>query len=371
MLKNVDNNKVPFGIERLELGEKFTGNIFLFYVFDIGDEIVFDVIRKKGLLSLRETPRSPYFKNYHIPLSFDLPVGEIADVKHISVISKLYNFGAISLCYQIPFDDSLDDLKGQLVDIYEIYNRKSDEDVKAVFNKIYPAIEKPQFYQMKNSYYIVQVNPSQKNIAPEDFKEQYGSKIASLLRLETQSLSDYQEADILDYTTGYYGKDFMIFDSEASFIYDDEYFETLEFFESANIQLLELQYFDKFLDKSLEAFYLKPLAIPWQAYIPIVGRKFSTPISKLARMRVDISVIVERLDSSIKMVGDAYYSQVYSMLYEKLSLQSWQESINKKLDIIEDLYTVYQHQLELLHEEILTIVIILLIAVEAVLAFVK
>jgi len=37
--------------------------------------------------------------------------------------------------YLIPID-SLDDLKGQLVDIYEIYNRKSDEDVKAVFNKI-------------------------------------------------------------------------------------------------------------------------------------------------------------------------------------------------------------------------------------------
>jgi len=355
--------------KNIDLAEKFSGNVLFFYAFDLGDEISFERIKKRGLLSLRDTPLSPYFKNYHIPLSFDMPSEIEGEIRSDVVVNKLYNFGVVSFCYQVPFEASLDELKGKLIDFEDLYNRKSEDDAKAIFNRILPAIEKPVFYQMKNSYYIVQVNPSQKNIAPEDFKEQYGSKIASLLRLEIQSLSDYQEADILDYTTGYYGKDFMIFDSEASFIYDDEYFETLEFFESANIQLLELQYFDKLLDKSLEGFYLKPLSIPWRAYIPILGRKFGTPVSKLAKMKVDISVIVERLDSSIKMVGDAYYSQVYLMLREKLSLQSWQESINKKLEIIKDLYMVYQHQLESLHEEILTVVIIVLIAVETVFAF--
>ena len=228
------------------------------------------------------------------------------------------------------------------------------------------SLEKPSFFHIKKSYFVVQMNPY-KDVFPEDFKEKYGSKIASLLRLEVKTLSDYQEKDILDSTTGYYGRDFMIIDSEASFIYDDDYFETLEFFESANIQLLELQFFDRLLDGTLKGFYLKPLTIPLKAYIPLLGRRLETSISKLARLKVDISVIVERLESSIQMVGDAYYSKLYSMLNEKLSLGSWKEAINKKLDIISDLYNTYQHRLETLQEEILTVVIIVLIAFEAIL----
>lgn len=358
------NNKMT-----TEQQEKFSGNVLLFYAFDIGDEVDFDHIRKKDLLVLRDVSLSPYFKNYHIPLSFDMPDrggdGERAEC----ILSKLYNFGAVSFCYRIPFTDTFDGLKRKLVEIYDLYNKKSEEDAKQLYNKLLPAIEAPHFYHIKNSYFIVQVNPSQKNIAPEDFKEKYGSKIASLLRLEVQALSDYQEEDVLDSTTGYYGQDFMIIDSEASFIYDDEYFEILEFFESTNIQLLELQFFDRLLDQTLERFYLKPLTIPLKSYIPLIGSRFETTVSKLIRLRVDISVIVERLESSIQMVGDAYYSKVYSMLVEKLSLQSWKESLSKKLDIINDLYSAYQHRLETLHDEILTVVVIILIALEAGLAF--
>jgi hypothetical protein len=347
--------------------KNFSGNILLFYFFDVGDEFDFDSIKRKKLLKLREIPSSPYFKNYHIPLSFEMP--EFGGQKRNDcVLSKAYSFGAFAFCYSIPFNDTFDTLKHKIIDIHNSYDRKSEDDARNVFEQILPAIESPHFYQMKNSYFVVQMNLV-KDISAQEFEKSYGSKIASLLRLETQTLSDYQIKDILDSTTGYYGQDFMIIDSEASFIYDDEYYETLEFFESANIQLLELQYFDRLLDNTLKDFYLKPLTISWKAYIPLIGRRMDTSISKLARLRVDISVIVERLEGSIKMVGDAYYSKIYSVLVHNLSLGSWKESINKKLDIISDLYTVYQHRLERTHEEILTIVIIILIALEAIFAF--
>jgi len=48
---------------------------------------------------------------------------------------------------------------------------------------------------------------------------------------------------------------------------------------------------------------------------------------------------------------------------------SEQSLISSEVKIIKDLYMVYQHQLESLHEEILTVVIIVLIAVETVFAF--
>ena len=71
-----------------------------------------------------------------------------------------------------------------------------------------------------------------------------------------------------------------------------------------------------------------------------------------------------RLENSINMAGDVYYSKLYSMLVEKLFLKEWRESITKKLHIIKDLYTVHQDRLDTIHEGILTLVIIILILLE-------
>jgi uncharacterized Rmd1/YagE family protein len=111
--------------------------------------------------------------------------------------------------------------------------------------------------------------------------------------------------------------------------------------------------------------------VPFKAYIPLVGQRLELPVSRLTQLRVDISVITERLENSIKMAGDEYYSKFYSMLVEKMSLKEWRDSINRKLNIIHDLYTVYQDRLDAIHDETMTLVIIVLIAFEAFLAFMR
>lgn len=357
--------------------EMFTGNILLFYVFDVGDDVDLEVIKHKGLLQPCVVPLSSYFKNYHLPLSFRLQ-DQRAELQNYGVpnasciSSKLHHFGALSFCYRIPFEDSFEDLKLKVIDIKKTFDEKSEIDAKGIFKKILPAIKKPRFYNLKNSYFAVQVHPIKDTLTPEEFKERYGHKIASLLKLEIYNLSEYQKDEILNSTIGYYGQDLIIIDSEGSFIYDDEYFEPLEFFESANIQKLELQYFDRLLDQKLNFFYhQESFKVPFSAYLPLWNRYIDLPVLRLTKLRVDISVITERLENSIKLAGDAYYSKLYSMLTEKLSLKGWRDSIGRKLDIIKDLYTVYQDRLDTIHEEILTVVIIILITVEASLVFIR
>ncbi len=353
----------------------FKGNILLFYAFDVGDDIDLELIKHKGFVNICVMPLSAYFKNYHIPLAFRMSDDQQKDVGAINascISSKVHHFGVLSFCYRIPFEDSFEDLKVKIIDIKKSFDEKSEIDAKNTFKKIYPAIKKPRFYSLKNSYFAVHVYPLKEKITPEEFKELYGSKIASLLRLEVYTLSDYQVDEILASSIGYYGQDLIIVDSAASFIYDDEYFEPLEFFESANIQKLELQYFDRVLDQKLNYFYAqKSYQVPLRAYIPLVGPRMEQPVSRLAKLRVDISVVTERLKNSIKMAGDEYYSKLYSMLVEKMSIREWRDSIHRKLAIIQDLYSVYQDRLDTIHEEILTVVIIVLIALEAFIAFMR
>ncbi len=350
--------------------EKFQGNILLFYSYDIGNDVDFDLIRKKGLVKERLVALSPYFKNYNIPFSFEMPESE-DELGTECIGSKIYRFGVLSFCYKISFEDSFDGLKSSLIQVYDTYRKKSDINAKFIFDKILSSIEKPTFYHIKNSYFVVNVVPPKFKISPNVFRERYGDTIASLLRLETTRLSDYQREEIFSATTGYSGEDFLIIDSEASFMYDDDYQELLDFFELATIKQLQLQYFDLILDKKLEYFYSRPYNVPLLAYVPLLSGRTELPEQQLARLRVDISVITERLESSINLAGDAYFSHVYSMLEKKLFLPEWKRAIDGKLEIIRDLYTVYQHRLETIHAEMLEVVIILLIALEIILALVK
>jgi hypothetical protein len=349
-----------------------SGNILLFYAFDVGDEIEPYEIKRRGLLLTYEPAQSTYFKDYHIPLSFRLIEKEGGKniERQDAILCKIYHFGALSFCYKIPFSGSFEHLKEKVIETKEKYDKQCKVDAKRVFKTIGSTIRKPHFYNLKNDYFAVHTNPLEGEISADEFKEKYGGKIASVLRLETLSLSNYQQDEILSSITGYYGEDMIIIDSEASFIYDDEYFEPMEFFEQANVQQLELQYFDRVLDKRLNYFYQQEARkIPLRSYIPLFGRRIDSPATRLARLKVDISVITERLEDSIKMTGDAYYSRLYEMIVEKLSLRGWRDSINKKLGILGDLQGVYREQLNTLNEEVLTVVIIILIALEVVLAF--
>lgn len=353
--------------------QKVSGNILLFYAFDVGDDIDLQKIKEKSLLPTYKVPQSPYFKDYHVPLAFrihDQVDGKLLE-RQDAILNKVHHYGVVSFCYKIPFNDSFDRLKQRVIDVKAEYDKKSEEDAKHVCDKISSAVVKPNFYNLKNDYYAVHVNPIEGPISAEEFKEEYGSKIASLLRLETGTLAQYQQDEILESTTGYYGQDLIIIDGEASFVYDDEYYEPMEFFESATIQQLELQYYDRVLDKRLNYFYKqKNYQVPLKAYIPLLGHRVELPAAKLVRLRVDISVITERLESSIKMSGDVYYLKLHSMLVEKLSLQKWRDSINRKLDIIGDLHQAHQSHFDIVHEEMLTVVIIVLIAIELIVAVV-
>jgi hypothetical protein len=355
----------------------FQGNILLFYLLDVGDDIDLTMIKDQGLITIQTLPLSSYFKNYHAPLSFSLSEGirdaNSGNVKKLDrVITKLHHFGVISLCYRIPFHLSLEDLKLEITKIKNYFDIASEADALFVFEKIHAALDKPHFFNLKTSYFAIQVNPRPDEMAPFEFKEQYGSKIASLLRLEQKALSAYQKDEILNATIGYYGQDLIIIDGEGSFIYDDEYFEQMEFFECINLEKLELQYFDRLLDEELNVFYKQEkFKIPFYAYIPLIGGKVESPGSRLAKMRVDISVITERLENSIKIIGDTYYSRMYAILTEKLSIKEWRDSIRGKLDIIQDLYEVYQDRLDTIHGEILEFVIIILILFEIIMVVLR
>ncbi len=338
----------------------FTGNIFFFHAFDVGEDIDLQAIEKNQALIKVPSNQPKYFKDYHIPLSVELPHPHDTSTW---LSCKLHNFGAITLTYKVPFTESLTELRGNIEELEKKYQEQSISDLGVIFKKIKKYIKQPKFFHLQTSYPVIQVDP-EKGLNSEKLKSEYGSDIAALLIFETQSLSKYQVEEIMESSLDYYRGDLIVIGTEAAFVSDPDYEEILDLFEFANMQQLQLRYFDKTLNNQLNQIYerkIRPLTI--KSYLPFIGTH-NDGVLDLGRLRVDISVIVERLQSSIKLVDEAYYSDIYELLEKRLDIKQLQESVDKKLDIIKDVRGVYSHQVDVTKEDILTVLIIILIFIE-------
>lgn len=344
----------------------FSGNIYIFHAFNVGSEI--DLEKVKSLPSIISQPLElpKYFRKYHVPLAIDLPHPHTSS-RNMSV--KLYDFGALSLTYKIPFEDTFENVRKQLEKMENQYKEQSVEDAQSVFRQTRKYITHPNFFNTTSSYLVIQVDHEPKKFSGTELKKQYGGLIASAIRFETETLSELQKNEILEDSIGYFRGDLVVIDDESAFVYDPEYEEMLSFFEFANIQLLELQYFSSVLDQQLNMIYKgKQRKLSWRRFLPFASMYVKDPVEELGRLKVDISVITERLENTIRLAGEPYFSELYDLLEEKLDLKGWRESIDKQLDIILDIRSVLQHKVDSIREDLLTVLIIILIFIELLVA---
>lgn len=339
----------------------FSGNILMLWAYDVGEDINLEKIEESPDIIKVPLHLPKHFKQYNVPLAIEHPTP--SDTSLTS--SKIHSFGAISLTYKIPFHDTLENLRLSCDKLADQYQQQSSKDAKNIYAKIEPFIIQPKFFQTKSSYVIIQVDPQPTALDLTQLQKEYGSTIASTLRFETEILSEFQKNEILDSAIGYFRGSLIVIDIDAAFVYEEDYSDIIDLFEFANIQHLELRFFDRLLDQQINTIYeRKETKLSWGAYLPFFGTFFSDPVGQLRKLKVDISVITERLESSIKIAGEPYYSEIHNLLAEKLDLKNWHEGIDRKLRIIEDVQTVFQEKIDATREDLFSMLIIILIFIE-------
>jgi hypothetical protein len=360
--KTKNNNET----QAINKADYFSGNVYIFHSFDIGDDIEMKEIHKK--YSLRFGIPQSFFKSYHKPILLD--ISKIGLSKRLLSVS-VYNFGVISLRYCYKIETPIDKLKNAVHKFKNACIKESISDAKIVFNFLKESIKHSRFFHLSKSYTFIQINPK-KDISSGFFRDKYGNEIVVALRQENERLSLNKKNEILHDALGYYRGDLLIIDHEASFIYDHDYIDTLDIFEFSNVRGVELQYFDRTLDKQLNlVFEREPYKIPLKAYIPFWGMLSFDPVGELAKLRVDISVISERLWSSIKFSNEPYYLEIYNKISMKLNFNGWQESIDKKLDVVKNILGVYENRINNNRYDVFNVLIVILIFVECVIAVIQ
>jgi hypothetical protein len=240
-----------------------------------------------------------------------------------------------------------------------------------LFEKLRPAIQKLEWNNdLWEEYPVFQFQPGPA-VRPEALLGEHAAWLASLVRLEDQPLCADEVAEALRVSLRYGPDDLFLPDWAAAVLVDDEQeaAETLQTIEFANLQLLEYRLIDDRLD---------PLMTRAQDLIQVGARRrwpiWNSPnaaVRQLGQLRVDVASLFERTGNVLKLVGDQYLARIYRLLAARFHLREWEQSIQRKLEAVEGVYEVLTDQAVSFRGEFLEIVVILLIAVEIILAVVR
>ena len=349
--------------------------IHLNYAFDIGYEIDLDLARRllhgsEGTLPRRKrTPESIRYRPAPLRVTVDassltLPCG-LETISPPTGELALFDFAAISLSLRFPAritPESLLELAGELAEP-EALNTAVRQVVHPWIERIRPAVLGFELSELSEEYILFQVPD-----ARADWLEARPEWVAGLVRLESEPLSRTEVAEATRLGLSYSPDDLVTLDWAAGFVADRNCADTLQVIEFANVQLLEFRHIDDRLDDRLEAAYR--LIRPGRRRGPAAWwRSHGDALRSVRELEIEATSLFERADNALKLIGDQYLSRVFDLASTRFHLRDWQQSIRRKLDTVGDVYDLLVQQSGGRRMEFLEIVVVILIALEIVLAF--
>ncbi len=353
------------------------GQVLAFFAFDIGYEVSLEAVGrlldsnpKQPLTRKKRTPNYlQYTQAPHVHALGETQV--MPDYGSGDMQATIFDFGAVSIAYRwsLPEGESsltLDQLPQASKQIYDVaLEPHARGQVELLIQQILPAIVRPELSDLVEDYFVFileRVEPLDQPFNADTLLSQQAEVLAQVLHFDTEKLSEHQRKEALSRAISYYERDLVLIDWNAAIIFDTDYTDTLNVLELLNVELLEARYMDAQLDKRIKNYegisqkqpaWFMPLSIPYRQ-----------SINELAELRLESSVLAERVDNALKLIGDLYLARVYSAASERFYLPTWDASISRKLDIIANLYQVLTDRVNSSQAQMLEIIIILLILIE-------
>ena len=247
-------------------GLRVTGGAMVYRLFDVGYEIHLD--RALALLAanapVRERPLRGEAQAMQIknpPVSVTLgEEGVIIDghAHDATVSARIFDFGVVSLRLRVDAAPSIGwdaySRFGNAVDVGTDLTPFFQKHLRALFERITPAIERPAIAPVSEDYVVFRIRrleDASGRIAPADALGD--EDIIPLLLNESRPLSAAARRELLPHRFSYYGDDLTILTWDNALVLEPvaEDTDVQYILEFANAQLLELRFYDAVLDTEL------------------------------------------------------------------------------------------------------------------------
>ena len=331
--------------------KRYTGEVVYVYAYDVAYEMSREPVTKLFGQPVKpfefdKSKRSPRQLFFHRPQTIALPaverVGPHGPVSLERVI-KILPVGAISITVRVPFEVSrIEDLV--VYHDLQLKDTSLNEEVRQLAEEVRRELE-PYYIRPvphlvdEEAYTVFCLEAPLKNdeglpIGAENWLQAHRRQVAALLTQES-NVADLSKQEA-DESTGrylsYYQNDLVVVDWDAALLIDepDDFEETLYIMELANLQLAELEAYDRLLDDALE-----------RSYRDLSSRSFFSRVAvihELKEIRIDLARFNDELSNITKFFGDWHLARIYENIAARFHLTDWHETIEQKLKTLNDLY---------------------------------
>jgi hypothetical protein len=352
------------------------GSIAVLYLFDVAEQIDLQRLREAlgggAVARLSSKSAQPSHLRYQVPpLVFEGEAAGLAHVEGFQARLKFFDYGVVSLALLRPFTGSWDDLVATSPRYIENTRLEdaAEDAIRQTVDRCRAAMTNPRESFLTEDYLFIAVNELAVPVEAETLVAEHGPQLAALLRGETLPLSRQEQEEILRNRLSYFSHDVIIPTWNAAFVYDTEAgaAEALELLEFTNSQLLEFRYYDTLLDAELARIYPALQNTSW--WHNLLGGGAARAANQVHSLFIDVNEITDRTDNALKIAGDIYAARVLALAASRLGLARWRQSVEDKLETLDDIYRFAVEQVSISRGQFLEIAVVLILVIELVLFF--
>jgi hypothetical protein len=338
-------------------------------IFDTGKEI--DLVRlEETLAASLNTARAGFVRVDPKSMSMEVPpvllrldpiyLEKSGREFTFNSFAKLYDIGAISICFAFENRDSDDDIEETAL-LFAGQEGLSDhflaalEYLKGILSTQNPnlAID-PDFFEDYTIY------------TTDRMEGPYDPVV--LLTGEKVHFSQQTRDEVLKNALSYAIDDRSVLSwDSALLISPDIPHDIIDLIEFANVEVFELRYYDRELSRLMEKMYIDIESADRLSRI-LRMQKYHLIMASLMESYAEISEVTEKINNLIKITEDIYYARVYAVALKVLRSGQWTESVDRRIEVIQRNYAMLSDEVNIQHSNFLEWIIIILIALEFVFA---
>lgn len=361
---------------------RYTGEVVYLYAFDVAyelarkpvPELLGQPVAQFVVDASKRSPRQLFFYRPQMvrlpPLERLGPQGPVRVERSI----KLLPIGAISIMVRVPF--TVNALQ-ELVPFHDLSFSSGTwlyDEVRTlaadVQRELHPYLIRPTpTLSDEEAYTVFCIHGPLKSAdegvcSAEDWLLDNRRRVAALLTEEPDParLSEQEATESTGKYLSYYDRDLVVIDWDSALIIDEPRFfdETLYLMELANVQLAELEAYDRMLDNAVETSYRDVSLRGFR-----LGQNAKTQ-RQLREIRIDLARLSDELSNITKFFGDWHSARIYQALSARFHLSDWHRTIDEKLKTLDDLYQLLGSEQNTRWMFILEISVVLLFVVDLV-----
>jgi hypothetical protein len=358
------------------------GSLLLYRVFDVGEEINLHAVENilktgQGEKRVRLSPSKPealIVKDAPIRVQLGNEQITLAGRTHsCEITATIWSYAAISIRYQVPLTDmswaELQRISQMLSEapssISEV--EKSGIRCRELARAIESAITNPAISNQIEDYSIFLFEKIEGITTGQELLD--NTDLPALMLGESrETLSNRARVHAFEGLFQYSETDLTLIGWDTAIVFEsDGGTDVADVIEFALTHLLEFRVYDDLLDQRLAEVYNSVESSRrglWRS-------PFEKIVTEANTRYLEFSEFTDRIDNSLKVVGDYYLATIFRGAARRFRIPDWQSSMERNTKVLAEVSTLLQGELNARKSHLLEAVVILLIFFEIVMAFVR